>query len=324
MPVAEIQSAERTRLVLALRKPLLPALAYCRDYSHVNAFNLAIYGKIAYWIDGNHIRDFIIAGATSGHHGIGPLDTGNVQLLFLGPSDSDMRNVKESFDFTDEKSTDTQLFRYSTAEYLVIAFRGTAGGTDIVTDGSSSLIPFAGCVGRVHKGFLTAFTSVVKVINDAVQKAPDLPVILTGHSLGGALATLAAAFIRHKYQRKVMVYTFGSPRVGDAEFAHHFTEVEPFVHYRCVHHKDLVPMVPPPYANLRLRFLLSSFTWVSAFVDPFGKPYTHLGKLVWLQRLPGNYVSVDVDKRTPAWHQVQSATPIRESRPKWDACAYFG
>jgi hypothetical protein len=58
----------------------------------------------------------------------------------------------------------------------------------------------------------------------------------TGHSLGGALATLAAG----RYERAPEVYTFGAPRVGDGEYVESLdTPV-----YRIVNGRDVVPKLP--------------------------------------------------------------------------------
>jgi hypothetical protein len=62
-------------------------------------------------------------------------------------------------------------------------------------------------------------------------------ILYTGHSLGAALATLAAALHRPAY-----LYTFGSPRVGDAEFAASMYGID---HARYVDCCDLVAKVPP-------------------------------------------------------------------------------
>src|SRR5262249_54451343 len=67
------------------------------------------------------------------------------------------------------------------------------------------------------------------------------PVWLTGHSLGAALATLAAArwAAGHRVQG---LYTFGSPRVGNAAFA----ATVPGPCYRFVNNNDVVTRLPPP------------------------------------------------------------------------------
>ena len=63
-------------------------------------------------------------------------------------------------------------------------------------------------------------------------------VIFTGHSLGGALAVVAAA--RSKYVGEV--YTFGQPRVGNRKYS---KQVKSKV-YRFVNNNDIVPRIPPP------------------------------------------------------------------------------
>jgi alpha-beta hydrolase superfamily lysophospholipase len=76
------------------------------------------------------------------------------------------------------------------------------------------------------------------VATDLDRLVPDLdePLFLTGHSLGGALATLAAS----RWPARAC-YTFGAPRVGDGAFAR--TLRAPL--YRVVNGQDVVPRVPP-------------------------------------------------------------------------------
>lgn len=65
----------------------------------------------------------------------------------------------------------------------------------------------------------------------------DGPLVLTGHSLGGALATLAASVLRPD-----LLVTLGSPRVGDAAFA---ATLDGIRIVRLKHCADLVTTVPP-------------------------------------------------------------------------------
>ena len=77
----------------------------------------------------------------------------------------------------------------------------------------------------------------------------QLPVFYTGHSLGAALATLAAArrFVEGKIPPAAL-YTFGSPRVGTTEFIRAFPPT--FLHCRVVNDQDIVPTVPPRTLNI--------------------------------------------------------------------------
>ncbi|RNE96141.1 lipase, partial [Trypanosoma rangeli] len=94
-----------------------------------------------------------------------------------------------------------------------------------------------------------------KYLQDLVGAHPRLPVLITGHSLGGAMAELAAAeFASRPYASgavpRIELYTFGAPRVGNTEFANWIValfcsgghEV-----YRVTHMRDPVPHLPPMF-----------------------------------------------------------------------------
>lgn len=67
--------------------------------------------------------------------------------------------------------------------------------------------------------------------------------MITGHSLGGALAVMAAAHLQNKYKMVQYLYTQGQPRVGNDNFAQFMTKFIPNT-YRIVHYADQVPHVP--------------------------------------------------------------------------------
>ena len=100
-------------------------------------------------------------------------------------------------------------------------------------------------MGKVHKGFLEAFSSVKDQVDRYLPCAEGLPVFITGHSLGGALATLGAAHLSG--WGLAACYTFGAPRVGNKAFAGSLqTPV-----YRVVNPGDPVPHVPTPLRGYR-------------------------------------------------------------------------
>lgn len=70
-------------------------------------------------------------------------------------------------------------------------------------------------------------------------------ILLTGHSLGGALATLMAFDILNEFQNYNLKYliTYGSPRVGNIFFAINMNNHN-YISYRIIHHKDIVPQWP--------------------------------------------------------------------------------
>ena len=116
----------------------------------------------------------------------------------------------------------------------VLVFRGTTNLRDWWTN--LRVAPTAWqSSGLVHRGFAHALAKVWPQALAAVE-ALCLPTMVTGHSLGGALATLACSL--HPF---VATYTFGAPRVGDADFWQ--TLRGPL--FRVVNDRDVVPTLPP-------------------------------------------------------------------------------
>jgi triacylglycerol lipase len=105
----------------------------------------------------------------------------------------------------------------------------------------------------LHTGFENAVKSVwLKVRSAVLARDPAYQrVFLTGHSLGGALAVVAAKFLWDDRLANITgVYTFGMPRCGGLRFADEYAELG-LKTYRLVHGDDIVPTVPP--TNLGFR-----------------------------------------------------------------------
>jgi hypothetical protein len=131
---------------------------------------------------------------------------------------------------------------------LVVTFRGTANIRNWVTDlnllkTGYPVVDFGGC--RVHLGFWLSWVSVRHDVRKWIEwNDPEAPVYFTGHSLGGALATLAAHWFHLEFSEIPTTYTFGQPRVGNGFFAAALDIVlRPFT-FRIVHANDIVPRVP--------------------------------------------------------------------------------
>ncbi|QLE41847.1 lipase family protein [Nostoc sp. C052] len=114
-------------------------------------------------------------------------------------------------------------------------------------------IPKVGDFGRVTVGFRQIYINLRDAMINALQKCdPDSRIFVTGHSLGGALATLAIPDIikNTNFQPKdVILYTFASPRCGDREFAIKFRETG-VRHWRIANTEDFVTMIPFPTGNV--------------------------------------------------------------------------
>gem|GEM_PF-2233415 len=155
--------------------------------------------------------------------------------------------------------------------------------------------------GRVHSGFSDAFAAVVPQLTEILSlcdKAKN--VIVCGHSLGGALATLCAAWIRQTTSRQVMLYTFGSPRVGCRDFVEHYSKTASFPAFRVANPTDIVPSVPWDTAGGDLDKFENSLVvmenprgWILADLKASSETmrYQHFGTPVSL-RSPG-YTIVD-------------------------------
>lgn len=120
-----------------------------------------------------------------------------------------------------------------------LIFRGTDDIIDWFMNISGKKIDHAW--GEVHRGFDMAWELLRKVIPDP---DPATPLYLAGHSLGGALATMAAAYY---YSRNPIrrVVTFGSPRAGNAAFRDAYALRLGDRTARYVNQKDPVPFAPP-------------------------------------------------------------------------------
>ncbi len=148
------------------------------------------------------------------------------------------------FRWFDERGT--QAMVASDDENILLAFRGTEPTClfDIMTDLDVNMVP--GPFGRVHDGFNCAVKLLIYDIAFTINtfRNNNQALWITGHSLGGALAKLAAAWLSAEKVFFNGLYTFGSPRVGDQTFAEHFDVRFKTRTFRFVNHNDLVTRVP--------------------------------------------------------------------------------
>jgi len=112
--------------------------------------------------------------------------------------------------------------------------------------------------GKVHQGFYDIYRQFRNDLKNDIHKKvlPKTLIYVTGHSLGGALATLAAFDISMMVGRayKVHMYNFGAPRVGQNTFYGHFMNKIKRA-YRFVNSKDPVTAVPKwPYYHVGHRY----------------------------------------------------------------------
>ncbi|GLT76936.1 hypothetical protein SLA2020_485690 [Shorea laevis] len=136
----------------------------------------------------------------------------------------------------------------------------------------------------VHHGFYYAYhnTTMRPAILNAVKRANefygDLDVMVTGHSMGGAMASFCGLDLTVNHETKnVQVITFGQPRIGNAAFASYYSTVVPNT-IRVTNEHDIVPHLPPYY---------------SYFPQ---KTYHHFPREVWLYNIGLGSQMYEVEK----------------------------
>jgi hypothetical protein len=156
------------------------------------------------------------------------------------------------------RGTEGFVARHPGKRITVVAFRGTEATRpeDLFVDLLAGFVAWGG--GSVHRGFAMAYEPVRGKLADALERA-EPALLITGHSLGAALATLAAAEHRARSPRLV---TFGSPRVGDAHFR---AMLDGIAVRRFVNCADVVTRVPPArFDDDHIRALIEDLTGPNA------------------------------------------------------------
>ncbi|MEA2879581.1 MAG: triacylglycerol lipase [Hyphomicrobiales bacterium] len=136
------------------------------------------------------------------------------------------------------------------ADAVVLSFAGTdpAVWETLATDFNPQIGP-----DNTHVGFQAAMNAVENDVRAAItlSQQRNKPLFITGHSLGGALAALAARFAVAQNHAPRAVYAYGMPRTGDATFQAAYNGALGNMTYRLVHGRDLVARVPPAAINYR-------------------------------------------------------------------------
>jgi predicted lipase len=144
---------------------------------------------------------------------------------------------------------------------IVVAFAGS-GNTirNWLTDFTFAQAQYSltGCTScYIHSGFSTGWSqrrlAVLSAVAAALDTYPNYALVITGHSVGAGIATLACAELR-TLNYTADLYTYGSPRVGNTAFATFVTSQAPAMggNYRMTHENDPVPQLPPTVTNLFL------------------------------------------------------------------------
>jgi hypothetical protein len=192
----------------------------------------------------------------------------------------------------------TQCFVASSREFAVVAFRGSevwrrrgkadirVVAADFMTNADFWLTDWPKA-GKVHRGFKKALDEVWEDLFaylTALQRG-GRKIWMTGHSLGAALATLAA----DRYGEVQGVYTFGSPRVGNLRFKESYLNRA----YRFVNGSDIVAKIPP-----------------SGFYVHVGEPRSidREGKIRF-------QAAENISRPPPSWNGCEGTTSLENKNP---------
>jgi triacylglycerol lipase len=135
-----------------------------------------------------------------------------------------------------------QLHIIGNKEENVLCFRGTEPGefSDIKADLNALPDKAQNGSGLVHNGFQEEVNKVWDEVEHFVNTSKQLEgkkFFICGHSLGGAMATIACSRLQDKADA---LFTYGSPRTGTRKFVKSITTP----HYRHVNNNDMVTCVP--------------------------------------------------------------------------------
>jgi hypothetical protein len=165
-----------------------------------------------------------------------------------------IKKVLESIRFTDCKFFDSTVHPNGRGSHgflaldenvklAVLVFRGTdADDPTDISDDLNAIPETWQAGGKVHTGFADALLELwsgERGVESELKRTDGHRLLFAGHSLGAAMATLAASL-----RTPASLYTFGSPRVGNADFVAAL-EKKQLDHHRYVDCCDLVARVPP-------------------------------------------------------------------------------
>ena len=169
---------------------------------------------------------------------------------------------------------------------IIVSFRGSVNYRNWISNTLFTKYQFSNGI-KVHRGFYTAYKLIRTLLQKKIERSlihrSNYEIVFTGHSLGGALATLATADALNLFESRdheslsnlnikstlLSLITFGSPRVGNAQLSDALNRMDTGTILRVTNTNDIVPHIPPRYMGFK-----------------------HVGKEVWINS-NGNLVECD-------------------------------
>ncbi len=176
--------------------------------------------------------------------------------------DNNNYNFEGFISISKKHDIDTQCFVMSDSNNIIVVFRGSNSPKDWLGNFQAVLDPGPLTNTKAHEGFQDAlFPAIIKLTNCIDKANPkNKKIWVTGHSLGGALASLYSGMLAENGYKVYGLYTFASPRPGNQNFCNELNNKIEGPHYRVVNKGDLVPHVPPEpfFSHAGKRIILDS------------------------------------------------------------------
>jgi pimeloyl-ACP methyl ester carboxylesterase len=161
-------------------------------------------------------------------------------------------NLIETF-WDNKTSTFCYFGRYNNSNDYVLAFEGSQDNRDLLIDLQiAQLVPYKHYPdAKVHSGFWKSYLAIADEVHKLLNIHNVKNLFVTGHSLGGALATIASLDIVEELGIKnVSMVSLGAPRVGNAGYADLYASMLNN-YYRITHASDPVVHLPYMYLNYK-------------------------------------------------------------------------
>lgn len=153
---------------------------------------------------------------------------------------------------------------------LIICFEGSRGILDWIFNFMFKAVVVVGDK-KIHKGFVEQFEVIKDEVTEIIKKNRSKfdTIYFTGHSLGGALASVASHYCKKEItpNKRVIHVSFGSPKVGNKEFAERYDELVD-ISLRVQNGNDFLAKMPPDFFGYRhlgmvIRGKKFRFPWIS-------------------------------------------------------------
>lgn len=150
--------------------------------------------------------------------------------------------------FFSDKFTDLQVGIYIT-DKIHIVFRGTNSIVDAKYDVNIDFVE-VNCSYGIHKGVYTQlfksniYDQFYKKVLELISENNELEICVSGHSLGGALATLFGHTLAKTVSKQINIISFGSPKVGNKEWKDEFKRIKNLSHTRVFCNADPIVLFP--------------------------------------------------------------------------------